>query len=82
MTGRAGDDLRCSRCGAQLLSVQLDTKSVLLVDAMPALRGNVAARVGRSSQGGWRGYRLRPGVPAPPHHVTFSEHHCPSREEP
>lgn len=64
-----------------MIAVGLDDRTVVLVDAMPALHGNVAARFynrppwpGRAH--GWRGYRLRPDTPPAPQHVTYREHHC------
>ena len=74
----AAEGERCPDCGGTVLPITMDTKSVLLVDAMPALRGNVAARFDKAL--GWRGYRLLPNRTAPPQHVTYREHCCTGEE--
>lgn len=66
----------CPACGGVTLPVLLDDKSLVLVDAMPSLGGEIFARdYGK----GWRGYYapLEYVPVAPPHHVMFAQHVCP-----
>lgn len=79
MTQREAETITCTDCGAAVLDVRLDDHSHVLVDAMPALVGNIAARFNRRH--GWAGYELRPDASAPPAHVLFTEHTCTAQEQ-